>query len=211
MSRSRITLPASLNQFLATTRGKIIFCSAGVVLALLIFYLQMADEIGPLLPGEEAITALDRELKKIKAAEADLGIKAAEREKLREAVDAKFAAAWQSARHGEAELELRAKVEQAAKSVDLKLTSLSTVRTTKFNNDLTFLELDMNAVTDLDQLAKFFTALEAVEPQLYWRRLDLRPDFSGTGGVSFSATVRCLGNERAEEPAQNTQKKETRP
>ena len=52
MSRSRITLPASLNKLLATTRGKVVFCAVGVLLAVLIFYLQMADEIGPLLPGE---------------------------------------------------------------------------------------------------------------------------------------------------------------
>ena len=189
-------------KLLSTTRGKIIFCAGGLLLSVMILWIEFGGEIGTLLPGPARIDALNRELKKNLAAEAELNARLEVREAIRRAAEKQIADAWSTAKYGEAEVELRAKVEKAAKDQELKLGNISTVRTTKFNNDLSFLELDVNVSADLEQVVKFIAAIHAVEPKLYWRRLDFRPDnFSGTGSLMFNGTLRCLSDERAAQSA----------
>lgn len=197
MSEAGSSLRDAVRQMLSTRHGKILFCLAGILLAALIFYIQMSGEIGPLLPGRSRIDALNRELKKLRAQEAELAGQSEARDAVRQTAENKMNEAWRTAEHGEAELELRAKLENAAKSQELKLTNLSTVRTTKFNNDLSFLELDIAATTALETLTRFIAAVDRIEPKLYWRRMDFRPDNSGAGTIFFSGTLRCLGDARA--------------
>ncbi|MPM27968.1 hypothetical protein SDC9_74485 [bioreactor metagenome] len=187
-------------KLLSTRRGKIIFCILGALLSVFLIWIQFSGEIGTLLPGEARLDELNRELKKARAAEAELNLQVEAREAIRRAAEERIAEAWKTEKYGEAEVELRSKVEAAAKNQDLKLGNISTVRTSKFSNDLSFLELDVSASTDLEQLVKFIVAINAVEPKLYWRRLDFRPDnFSGTGMLVFSGTLRCLSDERTPE------------
>ena len=92
--------------------------------------------------------------------------------------------------------ELRKKIEGAARKAGLDLTSIGAIRRSRINNDLSFLELDVNATSTLELLTAFWVELADVTPQLSWKRVDLRPELSqNSDRIFFNGTLRLIGRE----------------
>ena len=118
--------------------------------------------------------------------------------------------AWQTAVHGEPEVELRTLIENAAKVLDMRLNNISTVRRSSFNKEISLLEVDINLTADLDMMINFLQEIEALTPKLYWKRFDCRSTFMyGMSVMQFNGTLRCVNDERPE--AVTPKKTETTP
>ncbi len=198
MNPSESKLRFGSREYFQANRGKLAFCIGGSGFALIFLLIQFGGSLSALLPSESRMETMRRELKKLEQEEAGLNIQNAAANALRANAKKKFDEAWQAGKLGDPEVELRSLIEKTARAQSLKLNNISTVRKTKFNSDLSTLEVDVSVATDLDSLVKFLVAVDALEPKLYWRRFDFRPDnFSAANGISFNGTLRCLGDERA--------------
>ena len=94
--------------------------------------------------------------------------------------------------------ELRNRIQQAARDVELKLNSLGSVRTSRINNELYYAEIDLSPVG-----TAFLAKLREKSPLVSWRRFDLRPEpvrgqnASSAGTVvqnlNFNGAIRVIG------------------
>lgn len=99
--------------------------------------------------------------------------------------------------------ELRNRIQQAARDVELKLNSLGSVRTSRINNELYYAEIDLSTVGTLEAITAFLAKLREKSPLVSWRRFDLRPEpvrgqnASSTGTVvqnlNFNGAIRVIG------------------
>ncbi len=91
-------------------------------------------------------------------------------------------------RDGDPELELRKKIEPAATKAVLPLNSIGTVRRSAINTQLYFAEIDVAGSGTLEQITAFLAEIQQMEPRLYWRRIELRPEFRrGPGPAAATA------------------------
>lgn len=66
--------------------------------------------------------------------------------------------------------ELRNRIQQAARDVELKLNSLGSVRTSRINNELYYAEIDLSTVGTLEAITAFLAKLREKSPLVSWRR-----------------------------------------
>ena len=184
--------------FLKTRQGQIIFCVAGLAASLLFLASQFGGELGTVMPGNKGKDALQRELKKLQQDQEELQVKLNEIEAVRNIAAGKLEGAWKVSQNGVPEIELRGMIENAAKTLELRLNNISTVRRTGFNSELSLLELDVSVTTDIETLSKFLLAVDKLRPQLYWRRFECRSsNMFGVSAVQFNGTLRCGNDERS--------------
>ena len=110
-------------------------------------------------------------------------------------------------RDGDPELELRRKIEPAATKVELSLNTIGAVRQSTVNPNLSFAEIDLSGAGTMEQVAGFLRELQGVKPLLFWKRLELRPEFRrGPGAentteerLQLNGTIRVLVIHESEE------------
>ncbi len=185
-------------KFLSTTAGKIAFSAGGLVFSALFLLLTTDIRLAGLFPSE---TTLDNARRECKQAEADLAL-AEQRLANFTDVEARFRklreSSWVESRDGAPDVELRKRIEGAARKAGLDLTSIGAVRRSRINNDLSFLELEVNAASTLELLSAFWLELSGVTPRLSWKRVDLRPELAqNSDRIFFSGTLRLIGRETA--------------
>ncbi|MBR2357840.1 MAG: hypothetical protein IKA65_07445 [Lentisphaeria bacterium] len=188
-------------EFWRSRRGQRIFCIAGLAASALFLLVQFGGSLGSVFPGSGGKAALARELKKLEQDQEKLKLQLAELDVVKNIAESKFNGAWKQSRNGVPEVELRSLIENAAKTLELRLNNISTVRKTNFNKDLSLLEVDVSVMTDIDTLMKFLLAVDKLEPKLYWRRFECRTsNMFGMMGVNFNGTLRCANDERVDVP-----------
>ena len=89
--------------------------------------------------------------------------------------------------------------------------NIGAARRSRLNNDLYFLEVEVNTAAPLELLTVFWRELGKVKPPLGWKRVDLRPEQSqNSERIFFSGTLRLLGRETVQEEAAKGEKQGAR-
>ena len=186
-------------EFWKSRRGQRIFCIGGLALSVIFLLVQFGGNIGSLFPSSAGKEVMEREIKKLQQDQLKLKAELAAIDAVKKIADQRMEGIWNQSVNGVPEVELRSLIEKAAKSLELRLNNISTVRKTSFNKDLSLLEVDVSLSTDIDTLTKFLLAVDKIEPKLYWRRFDCRNSFMfGMPAVQFNGTLRCGNDERPE-------------
>ena len=186
-------------EFWKSRRGQRIFCIGGLALSVIFLLVQFGGNIGSLFPSASSKEVMEREIKKLQQDQLKLKAELSEIDAVKKIADQRMEGIWNQSVNGVPEVELRSLIENAAKSLELRLNNISTVRKTSFNKDLSLLEVDVSLSTDIDTLTKFLLAVDKIEPKLYWRRFDCRNSFMfGMPAVMFNGTLRCGNDERPE-------------
>lgn len=192
----------SFRDFVKTGKGKLIVALCALGLSWIFLLWNFSGSFGELLPGEERIDALEREIKQLKQQNATLLARRKAADELKERYRKQLESYWREERDGVVETELRNKIQQAASEIELKLNSLGSVRTTRINNELYYAEIDLSTSGTLETLVRFLGRIQEIRPALSWRRLDLRPEMRNTdliGNMNFNGAIRIIGFD-GEEP-----------
>ncbi len=161
---------------LHTPKGKLILALACMVIVWTGLFLYMSPGLGNLLPDEEDMERLRSEIKKSKSEFSTQDQKMRAMERTKKDYEAKLLGVWQEDVSGDVELELRDKIGKTAQEAGITLTSLGSVRISKINGALVFAELDVSFSDGLEDMAKFLAAIQKLEPELSWKRADMRPE-----------------------------------
>lgn len=194
---------------LSSTRSKIVFCVGGLLFSAVVLLSSSGVSLPGLFPSASTLENARREQKKAIAA-----FEAAEaQQKEFDTVQKKFkeltGSCWVESRDGLPDIELRRKIETAARTAGFEQINIGAARRSRLNNDLYFLEVDVNTSAALESLAIFWRELGKVTPPLGWKRVDLRPEQSQSSDqIFFNGTLRVLGREAAENSAATAAKEE---
>ncbi len=209
-----------LTELLSTPKRRLLAACGALGFTWIVLLLMFSGSLMDLVPGRSRIDAAKLELKKQqKLLDAALAEEKADK-RLKQSYRAVIDAAWREKAHGGPETALRQRVSDAATKLGIKLSSLGTVRVSRINSEFYYAEIDVSMNGPYDEIIRFIAALNAGEPKLSWRRIDLRPDFrrqrvtatktagsttaknngtnsnaSSTGGarLMFSGAIRVIG------------------
>ncbi len=193
-------------EFAKTSRGKLILALGGLALVWVVLLWQFAGSLAGLLPGAGQIDRTEREVKELRRLNATVQAKAKEFDDLKARYQKQLDGYWHEERDGVVDTELRNKIQQAAREVELKLSSLGSVRTTRINNDLYYAEIDLSTSGTLEAITAFLAKIQKITPVLSWRRLDMRPEpvrgrpdttttttATTTQSLTFNGAIRVIG------------------
>ncbi len=187
-----------IKKFRTSKKAQILFIAGGLVFCALFLLWQMGGSIGSIIPSKSRLEQLSDKQKKAAADMAVLEKKLKDVETAEKLYKANLAGFWKEDVNGNADVELRKKIEEAAQTAGLKLNSIGTVRRSRINNDLQFLEIDMGGVETLELLTNFFEEIYKVTPKLYWKRVDLRQEsLQNSDRLFFTGTLRLIAVEPA--------------
>lgn len=196
-------MKTSFREFAGTGRGKLILALCGLALSWIFLLWNFSGSFGDLLPGRERIADLEEEITQLKQQNATLVARKKAADDLKAQYQNQLVGYWREERDGVVDTELRNKIQQAAREVDLKLNSLGSVRTTRINSELYYAEIDLSTSGSLETLVRFLGRIQEISPKLSWRRLDLRPEMRDTdlaGMMNFNGAIRIIGFDGEVEP-----------
>lgn len=189
-------MKTSFREFVKTGKGKLTVALCALALSWIFLLWNFSGSFGDLMPGEERIDSLEREIKQLKQQNATLLARRKAADELKARYQKQLEGYWREERDGVVDTELRNKIQQAAGEVELKLNSLGSVRTTRINSDLYYAEIDLSTSGSLETLVRFLGRIQEIRPVLSWRRLDLRPEMRNTdlvGNMNFNGAIRVIG------------------
>jgi len=187
-----------IKKFRHSKKRQRIFIIAGLSFAVLFLLWQLGGNVGSVIPSAARLEKLRTDRQKVAADVAELEKRMAEVEAAAKTYRENLGDFWNDAVNGYADVELRKKIEEAAQKAGIKLNSIGTVRRTRINNDLQFLEIDMSGVDTLEILTNFYEEIYNVSPKLYWKRVDLRQEnLQNSDRLIFNGTLRLIAVEPA--------------
>ncbi len=185
-----------LKKFRSSKKAQVWFCVGGLMFSVMYLYWQAGSNLGSWIPSESRLDKARSDLKKATVAADELAAKMSAVNATEKLFNEKMAGFWNQAVNGSPDVELRKKIEVASQSAGLKLGSIGTVRRSRINNDLTYLEIDMAGVETLEILTAFFEEVYKIRPMLYWKRVDLRQEhLQNSERLIFSGTLRLIALE----------------
>ncbi|MBQ4314439.1 MAG: hypothetical protein IJC21_03255 [Lentisphaeria bacterium] len=181
-------MSGNFKEYIKTPKGKLVcsLCALGAVWAVLIF--NFLGGMKELVPSADKMRNAERELKRKKLAYEKVKAEKDEAEKVKEAFHAILRSSWQEQKHGMVESTLRQMISDTAKAQMLKLASLGSVKTSRINNDFYFAEIDVTFQARYPEVMRFIASIQKLEPQLSWKRFDIRPDFRSLRQMSANAS-----------------------
>jgi hypothetical protein len=185
-----------IKKFRTSKKAQMIFIIAGLFFSIWFLLWQIGGSIGSLIPSGSRLEKLSAEQQKAAAEVAELEKRMKEVDTAARIYHESLGGFWNDAVNGNADVELRKKIEEAAQKAGLKLNSIGTVRRSRINNDLQFLEIDMGGVETLEILTNFYEEIYKARPQLYWKRVDLRQEhLQNSERLVFNGTLRLIAIE----------------
>lgn len=185
-----------MKKFRSSKKAQIAFCAGGLLFSFLYLYWQAGSNLGSLIPSQSRLDTIRGDLKKATVVADELMAKMNEVNTAEKLFNENMAGFWNPAVNGSPDVELRKKIEVASQSAGLKLNSIGTVRRSRINNDLTYLEIDMAGTETLEVLTLFFEEIYKIRPKLYWKRMDLRQEhLQNSERLIFSGTLRLIALE----------------
>lgn len=181
-------MSGNFKDFIKTPKGKLIcaLCVLGVTWSVLLFnFLGGAKD---LVPSADKVKNAERELKRKKAAYEEAKKEKAAADAVQSEYNSIVRSAWKENKNGMVESTLRQMVSDTAKAQMLKLASLGSVKTNRINNDFYFAEIDITFQAVYPEVLRFLAAIQKIEPQLSWKRFDLRPDFRSLRQMNANAS-----------------------
>lgn len=183
---------------LNSTRSKIVFCVGGLLFSAVVLLSSFGVSLPGLFPSDTTLENARREQKKAIAAFEEAEARQKEFNAVSEKFKALTGACWVESRDGLPDIELRRKIETAARTAGFEQINIGAARRSRLNNDLYFLEVDVNTAAALEPLAVFWRELGRATPPIGWKRVELRPEQSQSSDrIQFSGTLRVLGCETA--------------
>ncbi len=98
---------------------------------------------------------------------------------------------WLYSKDGDPLIALPTMIEKVAKELDLKISSLSSIRRSKGSGYDT-VEVSISCMNDMETIVKFLNKLESGSPKISWSKSSLRPYRSKIAYLSFSGTANVL-------------------
>ncbi len=185
-----------IKNFRKSKKGQMTFIIAGLVFSVLFLLWHLGGNIGSVIPSGARLEKLRTDRQKAAAEVAELEKKMAEVDAAEKTYRENLGNFWNDAVSGYADVELRKKIEEASQKAGLKLNSIGTVRRTRINNDLQFLEIDMSGVETLEILTNFYEEIYKLRPKFYWKRVDLRQEnLQDSERLVFNGTLRLVAIE----------------
>jgi hypothetical protein len=92
---------------------------------------------------------------------------------------------WVGERDGNIETDIHRKIEDAASSANIKLSSLGSLKSSKISDGIVLMELNVTASAKLDALVAFLGELERMKPRMSWQRCTIRPENPRSPGLIF--------------------------
>lgn len=168
--------PQEIKEFCKTPKGRLLLvCGVLLVFSWIFMILQFTGDMGDLFPTPEKNNQLKQELRKLRAEVAKRREKAEDNKLLRKRYRESLSSYWNESRDGLVDTVLRNRVQTVAKELDVTLTALGSVRTTRINHELYYAEVDnVSLIASYDVVLKFLNRLSKEQPKIYWRRLNLR-------------------------------------
>ena len=82
---------------------------------------------------------------------------------------------WIPKRDGDIENNIIKKIEDVAKTSGLKLQNIGNARLSKINEEISFMEVNIEAKSSMEEISRFISDLYKANPCFYWRKCVLRP------------------------------------
>ncbi|MFA6567746.1 MAG: hypothetical protein WCS96_05995 [Victivallales bacterium] len=82
---------------------------------------------------------------------------------------------WIPKRDGDIESSIIKKIEDVAKTSGLKLQNIGNARLTKISEEISFMEVNIEAKSSMEEISRFISDLYKANPCFYWRKCVLRP------------------------------------
>lgn len=82
---------------------------------------------------------------------------------------------WIPKRDGDIESSIIKKIEDIAKTSGLKLQNIGNARLSKVNEEISFMEVNIEAKSSMEEISRFISDLYKANPCFYWRKCVLRP------------------------------------
>ncbi|MDR0933178.1 MAG: hypothetical protein LBM70_09205 [Victivallales bacterium] len=195
-------MKSSFREFVKTGRGKltVALCALGVSWLFLLW--QFSGSFAGLMPSEDRISNIEREIKQLKQQNTQLRSRKKANDELKKLYLSRLEGYWNEERDGAVDTELRNRVQQAAREVDLKLNTLGSVRVSPINSELYYAEIDLSTSGPVETLVHFLGKIQEISPKLAWRRLELRPDAGrnaeSPGSLVLNGAIRVIGFDKNE-------------
>jgi hypothetical protein len=81
---------------------------------------------------------------------------------------------WVPKRDGEIENNIIKKIEDVAKSSGMKIQNIGNSKLSKINEDISFMEINIEAKSSMEEITRFISDLYKTNPCFYWRKCVLR-------------------------------------
>lgn len=83
---------------------------------------------------------------------------------------------WLAERDGDAALNIQKKINKAAETTDVVLSSVGAARTSKISEGVALISVSIRSKAPLKKMVEFIAEIEKIQPRPYWKSLVLRPD-----------------------------------
>lgn len=83
---------------------------------------------------------------------------------------------WVVDRDGDYSLNIQKKINKAAASSEVQLSSMGATRTEKVTDGIQLVSISIRSTSTLKKLSAFLNELDKIKPRAYWKSLVLRPD-----------------------------------
>ena len=184
---------AEFKEFIRTPKGKLILALGAMVLSWIFLLLNFSSSMMIALPSESRKAEIKKEIRKLRTELKSLQEKQQQADRQKKNWKNLADRSWQPKRDGDPELLLRQIIEAAARTSELKLNNLGSVRLTRINQDFSFAEMDVSANTRIGPLTAFIREIEKSEKNISWRRFSVftmmrRPRTGNSRTVSSNQT-----------------------
>ena len=174
--------------FVKTPKGKLTVALAVLGVTWTVLLLHFAGGLKDVAPTAEKIRNANRDLKRKELAWNSARAEKAEADAVKDKFNAIVRDAWHENKHGMVDTVLRQMISGVAQNQMFKLNSLGSVKTSRINKDFYFAELDVSFQAPYPDALKFLAAIQKLQPQVFWKRFDMRPDFRSLRMMNQNAT-----------------------
>ena len=181
----------NLKELSSSKKGQLIICCGVLCVVWGVLLIRFGSSWLGDLPDKKKIDNAKKEFEKVSRDYEKIRTEDQEARRIRKRYRALAASSWLTSVDGSVETALRRKISDISEKLDFKLSTIGSVRTGRINPEFIYADIDIQGSGELDDLIRFLAGLAEIQPQLAWRRLDLRPDnrFRRSTGAAGSANL----------------------
>ena len=184
----------NLKELSSSKKGQLLLCCGVLVVVWGVLLIRFGAAWLGDLPDKKKIANARKEFEKVSKEYEKVRAEDSEAREVRKRYRNLAAKAWLTSIDGGVETALRRKISEISEKLDFKLSTIGSVRVGRLNPEVSYADIDIQGSGELDDLMRFLAGLAKIQPQLAWRRLDLRPDNrfrrqSGAGSANLAAQL----------------------
>ena len=184
----------NLKELSSSKKGQLLLCCGVLVVVWGVLLIRFGAAWLGDLPDKKKIANARKEFEKVSKEYEKVRAEDSEAREVRKRYRNLAAKAWLTSIDGGVETALRRKISEISEKLDFKLSTIGSVRVGRVNPEFSYADIDIQGSGELDDLMRFLAGLAKIQPQLAWRRLDLRPDNrfrrqSGAGSANLAAQL----------------------